>query len=211
MRHKGTLKSISRLAIASAVGGTVLSLLGCRGVLTGIGSDSADIQTYVIKQGDHYSQPAMAGVFSGIAMRFRARFDDSAVYVIEPSKQEDTNKLYGFSDCRALHQTNSIRIGWNWSPADQRIHIRAYVYRNNERRSEIFSSALPNRWNTFEIGLSDDRRSYMISHTDMVGGQKVITMDRGCDSGEFRGYRLYPYFGGTTPAPHDMLIEIEEL
>src|SRR5688500_4943267 len=76
-------------------------------------SDSAVI--YKIPSGSHYSIQSTYQPLSVARMRFKARFNSSAIYqTADQDNQADINKLYGMSDCASSHQVNSARFGWRW-------------------------------------------------------------------------------------------------
>lgn len=135
-------------------------------------------------------------------IRFKARFDSSAVYTtLQAENQGDINKLFGVSDCNSSHQVNSARFGWRWY--NLRLEILAYVYINGTRKWEYITSVQINSVHNYEILVTDSSYVFNVDTSS-------IALPRGC-AGKLDGYKLYPYFGGDEKAPHTITIEIEEL
>lgn len=156
---------------------------------------------YTIKKGQHSSN-APVKLLTSTTMRFQAIFDASAIY--ETSKKEnqgDINKLYGMSDCRSDHHSNSARFGWRWF--NGKLEVHAYTYLNKARQSKLVSTIDLNKAYTYEIQLKDNKYVFLLD------GQQV-ELPRHCN-GTGEGYQLYPYFGGDEPAPHDIVIAIRDL
>lgn len=137
-------------------------------------------------------------------LKFKAKFDNSAIYTtIDPANQDDTNKLLGLSDCGSLHQTNSARFGWRW--VNDQLEIMAYCYIDGVRPEPLRVSVVKlNIVNNYSIAFKSDRYIFTVNDTNRV---EVL---KNCNYTGLR-YKLYPYFGGDEPAPHEIRIWIEEL
>jgi hypothetical protein len=160
-------------------------------------------KTYTIDSASHFCKNNDWVSFNTDSLRFTAVFDESARYTSQqPANQSDINKLYGFSDCRTLHQENSARFGWNWQ--NNALRIYAYVYRNGKRVSKEMTQVDLGRENAFKIQKQSGK--YVFT----VNGQYTTVIDAGC-SAPAEGYRLYPYFGGDEKAPHRITIRIKDL
>ncbi|GAB3340836.1 hypothetical protein GCM10027299_54600 [Larkinella ripae] len=177
---------------------------GC-GVPPGIPADPTSPVTtvYQIRAGAHYADHQGLNYTAKTSLSFSVTFDSTAIYTSRtPENQHDINKLYGFSDCGAQHNTASARFGWNWR--DDSLRIYAYCYRNGERISEELGTAELNQPTEYRLSI--------------VGGNYVFTFKgketsiaRSCTTVESdRRYRLYPYFGGDETAPHTITISITE-
>lgn len=164
-------------------------------------NESAKAKVYTIKKGNHHSSHSIAKLEAN-SIAFKANFDSSAIYTtIEKGNQADINKLYGFSDCKSSHHTNSARFGWRWTGENLEIH--AYTYVNGERNSKYITSVAFDE--AFDYSLTALPEQYQFTVNDVS-----IFMDRSC-AGPASGYVLYPYFGGDETAPHDITILIETL
>lgn len=159
---------------------------------------------YYIKRGDHYCQQSRQLLTMKSTLIFKATFNESAIYrTVDPAKQNDVNKLYGFSDCGTPHQTNSARFGWTWQ--DEALTIYAYHYYQGELRFHPIGVAQLNQPYQYQIRIEANK--YVFSFDG-----KEYTTNRGCsDTGQLERYMLYPYFGGLEVAPHDITIAIQEL
>jgi len=143
--------------------------------------------------------------FRGTKLNFSAAFNESNIYTITPEDQSDINKLYGFSDCKMIHQKSSARFGWRW--LNNQLQILGFThYGGTWHATEVLGVAELNRPYDFTIELSEDKTQvlYTFNH-----GKPVATA-RECNDSEFFGYMLAPYFGGTSTSPHDMTLSVWE-
>jgi hypothetical protein len=161
------------------------------------------VRVFTIPAGEHYASPRIVETLQSTRLEFDAMFDESAIYLHEQSGFQDSkNKLMGFSDCNSLHHKNSARFVWQWF--NDRIEIYAYCYVDGVRIEEYVGVADINRFHRYSITLEPD--SYRFS----MDGQHQVRIGRGatCETGVY--YKLWPYFGGSVPAPHTVRIHIRE-
>jgi len=159
---------------------------------------------YTIAQGTHEIPPTV-NFRETNELKFKAKFDSSAIYTtVDPSNQNDTNKLLGFSDCGSLsHLDNSARFGWRW--VNNQLEIMAYCYIDKVRPEPVRVAVVKlNTVNNYSIAFKSDRYIFTVNDTNKV---EVL---KNCDYTGFR-FKLYPYFGGDETAPHEIRIWIEEL
>jgi hypothetical protein len=162
------------------------------------------VKTFVIRKGNHHSTPRVSESLQSDKLSFEARFDESAIYDLgDTAIQSNKNKLLGFSDCNSLHHQNSARFAWQWF--NDKLEIYAYCYVNGDRREKFVGVVETNEYNRYEIQLKDDEYIFRLNNLEPV------RIERGnvCDYGLY--YKLWPYFGGSLPAPHDVEIEIKTL
>jgi hypothetical protein len=156
---------------------------------------------YVILAGKHESDQSQFIPTQSSRLIFKAKFDQTAKYQTTiASNQEDINKLYGLSDCDSYHQTNSARFGWRW--LNNNLEIWGYTYTNGERNYVFINTVPLDIFNEYEIEFTENKYKFRVNGT-------YATMARSC-SGEAKGYKLFPYFGGDEAAPHDVNIWIED-
>lgn len=157
---------------------------------------------FLIRAGEHYSTPRLMETFDGERLAFRATFDESAKYDLgDPALQTNKNKLMGFSDCSSEHHENSARFGWQWF--NNRLEIYAYCYSGGQRLEQFVGSVELDKENLYEIARTPDQYVFFLN-----GEKKAsIARENVCSGGA--NYMLYPYFGGSVPAPHDVRIDIE--
>jgi len=143
--------------------------------------------------------------FRGTKLNFSAAFNETNIYTITPEDQSDINKLYGFSDCKMIHQKSSARFGWRWFHGQLEI-LGITHYGGTWHATGVLGVAELNRPYDFAIELSEDKTQvlYTFDH-----GKPVAT-PRECNDSEFFGYMLAPYFGGTSTSPHDMTLSVWE-
>ncbi len=61
--------------------------------------------SYTIRQGQQFCDQSTFSAVEYSELKFVVKFDSSAVYTtLDPSNQDDINKLYGFSDNNSDHQ-----------------------------------------------------------------------------------------------------------
>lgn len=165
-------------------------------------AENDSIVTYVIPTGSHYSKQSSAQLLIRGKIKFKVRFDSSAIYQTrDKNNQADINKLYGMSDCGNSHQVNSARFGWRWY--NNRLEILAYSYINGQRQSAFVAHVPLNTYNTYEISFGDASYKFTLNSTS-------VQLPRSC-SAEASGYKLFPYFGGDEQSPHEIKIQIQDL
>ncbi|MES2331741.1 MAG: hypothetical protein V4539_19195 [Bacteroidota bacterium] len=167
---------------------------------------------YFIPKGQNYSTDSTDIVRVGAVneMKFQFKFDNTAIYTTaDPTNQGDVNKLYGFADCVSFttlytiapHHIHSARFGWAWQ--NQALHIYAYYYTDSVRHFKDLR--------TVEIGRAYSAGIKLVPNGyEFTLDNKKDTFPRTCTSTTISGYKLYPFFGGTEPAPHDVHIGIKE-
>ncbi len=158
-------------------------------------------RTFVIKAGAHYSTPRLVETLQSDRLTFTAVFDHSAIYDLgDPALQSNKNKLFGFSGCNATHHENSARFAWQWFGGQ--LEIYAYCYVNGERKEAFVGVVKPGEENLYEIQLTDNAYVFYLNNERKA----VVSKNTSCEQGVY--YLLYPYFGGSVPAPHDVSIKI---
>jgi len=161
-----------------------------------------DFIKYSIRQGQQYCDQNAFITVAYSELKFTVKFDNTAKYqTIDPTNQDDINKLYGFSDNKKSHQEYSARFGWNWTRDSLRLF--AYVYNNGVRTSKEISVIKTDIEYACSIKVSDS--IYLFALND-----KTLAMPRESTTAKAEGYKLFPYFGGDETAPHDITIWIRE-
>lgn len=159
---------------------------------------------FVIPAGEHYATPRLHETFGEQNLAFKATFDGSAQYDLkDPSLQSNLNKLMGFSDCHSMHHANSARFAWRWY--SDRLEIHAYCYVDSVRVMEYIGSVNLHEENRYEI------RATANEYVFFIDGERKTAIDRTTDCDPGLNYMLYPYFGGSAPAPHDVRVKVELL
>ncbi|HEY0653012.1 MAG TPA: hypothetical protein VGD65_07785 [Chryseosolibacter sp.] len=161
-------------------------------------------RTYLIRQGEHYATQKGVEALQSNTLEFYATFDRSAMYdLADNALQSSKNKLMGFSDCNSLHHENSARFAWQWY--DGKLEIFAYCYVNGARIEQYIGTVAIGKKNKYSIRCMREHYEFRLNN------QEIVKIERGttCDKGFY--YMLWPYFGGTAPAPHDITILIERI
>jgi hypothetical protein len=162
----------------------------------------AGFKVYRIKAGGHSSYSKIAS-FRKDLLDFDVRFDSTAVYAIG-EKQGDINKLYGFNDCGQdiYNHRFSARVGWNWH--NDSLKLFSYTYNDGVRRTVFLQSI--ELGGTYNCKILITPGSYIFS----IDGKTLDIAPRGCSDLSLSRKYLYPYFGGETPAPHEVVILLRE-
>lgn len=159
-------------------------------------------RVFKISEGEHYSTPRIVQSMHSNILTFEATFDASAMYDFEQEGFQDSkNKLLGFADCNAQHHDNSARFAWQWY--NDRLEIFAYCYVNGERKEAFIGVVNIHEVNRYSISIHDGYYAFQINGLDPV----LVDRGQGCGRGVY--YMLWPYFGGTLPAPHDVFVKIK--
>ena len=161
---------------------------------------------YTIYQNKHYSNNSLYKIINFLniknSLSYLVMFDSSCEYKLSKSDQEDINKLFGFS-LGFNHHKDSARFGWFYD--DGTIHLYWYVYDNGIRKYGIIKNLDLNT--RYELTIKSDTNNWHFSVVDDYS--KTKTDVKVVKSSEFKiGYKLWPYFGGNNPAPHDIKIEM---
>jgi hypothetical protein len=159
--------------------------------------------TYTIEVGQHYSDNSTYKPINALtAMNFTAYFDSSAIYTtVDPANQSDINKLYGFSDNNQHHHAFSARIGWRW--LNNNLELLGYVYNDSLMSYQRIGNFPLLKDLNCSIRVQGNQYVFSVDGT-------TTTLPRTSSGPTATGYQLYPYFGGTEPAPHKIIIKITD-
>ncbi|WP_051360011.1 hypothetical protein [Adhaeribacter aquaticus] len=156
---------------------------------------------YLIPKNEHSSNNTIQ-LLGNNRIKFKTKFDNSAIYLSkDPVNQYDINKLYGFSDCRTAHHTNSARFGWRW--LNKRLEVLAYTYKDGVRYEQFISAVDLNTEYVYELECLENKYIFRLNG-------ETVEMERGCNDNPQK-YKLFPYFGGDEVAPHDITITITDI
>lgn len=171
-------------------------------IMSGCEPEDDLFKQFVIRQGEHYSSQHFIQSMQSSSLSFEAKFDTSAKYLFtDEGFQDSKNKLLGFSDCNSLHHENSARFGWQWF--NDRLEIFAYCYVNSQRTEKYIGVVNIDEVNHYELRIVGNDYIFQLNNNSPV------SIERGsvCNAGTY--YILWPYFGGTLPAPHDVTIKVK--
>lgn len=162
---------------------------------------------FLIKKDIHYSNQFL---YKSLNILNQSRFlsyvvvfDNTCVYELNSQDQEDINKLFGFS-LGFNHHKDSARFGWFYQ--DGTIHLHAYIYDRGVRKSKLIKNLDLNT--EYILTLVDEGNNWLFSVDD---SWSMVVEYRIEKSSNFKiGYKLWPYFGGNNPAPHDIQIKLEK-
>jgi len=164
--------------------------------------DDDGFRVYTIKENRHRSVVKVRHTKQN-QFDLQVRFDESAQYTSQEAvNQLDVNKIWGVSDCGTTHSKNSIRFGWRWDLNVEQIEILMYRRKDNEFSFKSLGYTNPDDLNYLSLNINED--NYVMTFNGVTD-----SMSRSCEE-PCRRYYLYPYFGGTERAPHDVTILIKE-
>ncbi len=165
------------------------------------GAVTKEYVEYNIKKGEQYCDKNSYTQIKYPELAFKVNFDSSAIYTtVSHSNQNDINKLYGFSDNNAAHHDFSARFGWRWS--NNALRLFAYTYNNGVMDFKELGTVAIGAENDCSIKVANELYIFTLNGS-------VTTMARASTTSEAEGYQLYPFFGGTETAPHDIHIWIK--
>ena len=153
-------------------------------------------QTFTIKKGGHASSHGFhLYLFKG-ELQFSAILGPDCLYA-DSQIPGQVNKIFGLSF--GIHSTRSVRVGWRGHRGE--IEFNTYVHLpDGTVKVDPLGPVEAGKVAFFRIWKTDSTVS-----VEMQGGAR---WDYTFDKLPFWGYRLYPYFGGNLPAPHEMNIGI---
>jgi hypothetical protein len=158
---------------------------------------------YIIKKGKHYSNWFNFPFFTfRRSIKFHFIIESSAHYTLNNEDDYDWNKLFGLSNAWNSHES-SARICWRRLNEEQ-YQVCLYTYDNGIRNitkeinlyyDTFYGARIIISRNNFYL-LFKDSSLILQRRSEKLFPIKTI---------------LKPYFGGTTPAPHDIKIKINTL
>jgi len=163
--------------------------------------------TYTILKGEHYASGYDSNhivIIKTTDLKFTAKFDSSCIYTatnIENS--EDVNKLYGFSDNKSSHHLFSARIGWAYY--FKALRLFGYTYNNGVRTILQLCTVPIGKEISCRIQIDAANSNYVFTVDGLT-----VKMPRQANEAQAVGYRLYPYFGGSLVAPHNVTILVRD-
>lgn len=161
--------------------------------------DNQEFFIYNIRRGEHYCRENVPEWIEGTQLNVTAYFNESNLYE-QPHQNADINKLMGFNEG---HPHDSARIGWKV------INGQIYVYPYVHYKGKNLGAENPE-------GFLMPLRTPLLFCIKVIPGSYVfnlnghwVTLPRNSQEKKFSGWKLYPYFGGDLPAPHNMSFGIK--
>ena len=162
-----------------------------------------DFTKFTISEGKQFCNNNIYVTTSYSELKFLAKFDSSAIYTTtDPGRQNDINKLYGFSDNNTTHHQFSARFGWRWS--NNALRLFGYIYNDGLNDFKDLGTVALGTENVCAIKVTPTAYHFLLNG-------KTDSLPRTSTTIKAEGYKLYPYFGGNESAPHTINIFIKEL
>ena len=173
---------------------------------------------FFINKNKHKAEGVNIGfVFGKKKMCAEVSFMPSCTYSLSKN-YDQINKLFGVSTSwlpfidksgfHPPHHKNSVRFGWRCIDGEN-IEVLAYIYVNKERIHKVIETCLPG--DTLRLSLEIDNNDYLLKMVNMDGGSGLARVPSKRKNKRFFGYKLFPYFGGSVKAPHDMLLLLKRI
>jgi hypothetical protein len=139
-------------------------------------------------------------------LEIQAKFSPDCLYILD-TNFDQINKLYGLGEGK--HHKDSARFGWRCVDG-KNIEIMAYTYIGGERQSKKLMDCTAEEWLKLDLYLEKGKYVFIGENED--GEKAKVSMPRrtGFFFGRLFTYKLFPYFGGSVSAPHQMSIEVVE-
>lgn len=171
------------------------------------------MEKIVFKKGRHRSRFRFPRFFWKQRLEFTGYFEKDCMYTphnlgVHAYASLPVNKLFGFS-LGGNHHENSVRLGWRPLPYDKDegrlIGLYAYYYVNGKRTFELLSRVRVREYFTAEIQILSKT---LVQVSVQVGVESTVTVFVKFDGkhNDWFNYRLFEYFGGERPTPHDITI-----
>lgn len=161
-----------------------------------------------IPAGKHRARPFRFGLWwRRTSLSWVVKFDESCRYNLGNEDQMDVNKLVGIGYLWH-HHNDSARFGWRYDVDTGRIILSAYCYVSGRRVIQHICFCEIGK--EYQIEIKALSYAYYLAAYDNTG--KTIgwaSVDH--YHNKRLQYRLGPYFGGQSVAPHDIKIQIERV
>lgn len=170
--------------------------------------DLKGFKGYTIKKGEHTSGTHIDVTYNDNIEAY-VQLSESMHYRLQDTvDQWDVNKIIGLSDA-IHHHTASIRLGWR--SIQNRIDLVAYVRQEGIHRTYPLIE-MENAKGVIYTKIIIYPMYYKITVMDIndKGNTNTLQIKRNKPYTGIR-YKLYPYFGGLSKAPHDIQINIKEI
>lgn len=178
---------------------------------------SSSAQDFVIKKGAFAPTPnpiSWHGVVNSLDRT--VIFDSSCIYHLGTYDDSDINKLYGWGT--GFSNSSSLRMGWNCK-SGYAIDLYAYIHYNNKRWTIVKDSIIEGAGQLIGKGFLPNKPIQCF--IERTNKELIFTAIQGLKYGRMRirfanfpngpGWYLYPWFGGTSRAPHTIKISIKAL
>jgi hypothetical protein len=164
--------------------------------------------TFRIPKGKHRARPLRLGFWwRRPTFSWTVTFDESTRYDLQNDDQYDINKLVGVGYLPG-HHTDSARFGWRYLKGRKCIDLQAYCYISGVRMGEHI--AFVEIGKTYRLQLHVAKLAYVFDVYDVTGGISI----GGCAIQHYHDkclqYRLGVFFGGSSPSPHEILIQLDK-
>jgi hypothetical protein len=162
---------------------------------------------FTIKKDKHFSNQFFYKLINFVntdkTLVFDVTFTDSCCYHLSSEDQTDINKLFEFS--HGLHHNNSARFGWSF--LDNKMRLWAYCYNSGQRLATYITSVELNKQYQLYINAHETNHEFIVKCDNKIKATVKVPK-----SSKIKfGYKLWPYFGGNNPAPHNINIKLVKI
>lgn len=176
------------------------------------------MRAFNIRKDKHRASGLNFGLFLfNKKIEIMALFKESCIYSLKEN-YDQINKLYGISfnwlpfynkeekKWHPGHHNNSARFGWRCIDK-KTIEILAYCYIDKKRVTKKITSVGHSKNINLSLIIKDG--SYIFKAKVVGGKLKTVKVPK-TNKKKMIGYKLFPYFGGRIPAPHNMRLFIKK-
>ena len=157
---------------------------------------------YKVKASEHRFKPRSLGLVFSKSVSKQICFDYSCKYDLKTSDQMDLNKLFGVGYW-PHHHKESARFCWRWNTDTEAMEIWAYVYSRGERMSQFVCQVKMGAFYNYRLYVEKGLYVFVVTDNKGFRCSKSVTVQKHMI---MVGYKLGAYFGGNSPATHDMII-----
>jgi hypothetical protein len=165
-----------------------------------------------IPAGRHRARPLRFGIWwNKKSFTWNVQFTDSCRYDLKSNDQYDMNKLCGVGFIPGFHHKDSARFGWRYSDKKGMIELSAYCYVDGNR--VINHICFCEIGKTYRIQLRALYRNYVFECDEISNKYLKPTGGIVVKPNHMKKlqYRLGIYFGGSSPCPHEIKIDLKKL
>lgn len=165
------------------------------------------MKKYTFKKGSHRALFSLPSFTCQQEIHKKVIFSSNCKYDLGTDDQYDHNKLFGIGYL-FHHHTDSARFGWWYNIELDKMILSAYCYLKGERFIKDLCSVELETPYVCLLDLTEGKYGFRVYAMD---GTLLSSLEIPKPHNKRLGYRLRPWFGGTSTAPHDMDLFLQDM